>query len=66
MSDLIQLDENIMVNLSVLSFGEHILHREKLMDELNLHTEEEITDTHQMSKLTIDDLARSIDFQKAT
>ena len=37
MSDLIQLDENIMVNsLNALDFGEHILHREKLMNELNL------------------------------
>ena len=37
MTDLIQLDENIMVNsLSALDFGEHILHRERLMDELNL------------------------------
>ena len=66
MSDLIQLDENIMVNsLSVLSFGEHILHREKLMDELNLlYRRGDNRYTSDGAKLTIDDLARSIGLSK--
>ena len=62
MSDLIQLDENIMVNsLNALDFGEHILHREKLMNELNLiYKRGDNRFTSGGSKLTIDDLAKSI------
>ena len=47
--------------LSAIEFGNHILHREKLMDELNLLYKR--GDNHYTSdgiKLTIDDLAKSI------
>tara|TARA_Y200000002_G_scaffold331360_1_gene296500 strand:- start:2980 stop:4470 length:1491 start_codon:yes stop_codon:yes gene_type:complete len=66
MTDLIQLDENIMVNsLSALDFGEHILHRERLMDELNLlYRRGDNRYTSKGTKLTIDDLAKSIGISK--
>ena len=62
MSDLIELDENIMVNtLSAIEFGNHILHRERLMDELNLlYKRGDNRYTSDGIKLTIDDLAKSI------
>ena len=66
MTDLIQLDENIMVNsLSALDFGEHILEREKLMDELNLlYRRGDNRYTSDGAKLTIEDLAKSIGLSK--
>ncbi len=62
MSDLIELDENIMVNtLSAIEFGNHILHREKLMGELNLlYKRGDNRYTSDGIKLTIDDLSKSI------
>jgi ParB-like chromosome segregation protein Spo0J len=62
MSDLIQVDENLMVNsLSALEFGIHILEREKLMDDMGLlYKRGDNRYTSGGSKLTIQDLARSI------
>ena len=62
MTDLIQLDENIMVNsLSALEFGIHILEREKLMDDMNLlYKRGDNRYTSSGSKLTIQDLSSSI------
>ena len=62
MTDLIQLDENIMVNsLSALEFGIHIVRREKLMDDMNLlYKRGDNRYTSTGSKLTIQDLSTSI------
>ena len=62
MTDLIQLDENIMVNsLSALEFGVHILEREKLMKEMDLlYKRGDNRYTSTGTKLTIEDLAKSI------
>ena len=62
MTDLIQLDENIMVNsLSALEFGIHIVRREKLMDGMNLlYKRGDNRYTSTGSKLTIQDLSTSI------
>ena len=62
MTDLIQLDENIMVNsLSALEFGLHIVRREKLMDDMNLlYKRGDNRYTSTGSKLTIQDLSTSI------
>ena len=62
MSDLIQVDENLLVNsLSALEFGIHILEREKLMDDMGLlYKRGDNRYTSRGSKLTIQDLATSI------
>ena len=59
MSDLIQVDENLMVNsLSALEFGIHILEREKLMDDMGLlYKRGDNRYTSGGSKLTIQDLS---------